>query len=179
MNQSTATDSNDHNVVDLAESPGRRLRVQRQSRGMEIERIATQLHLRNDVVEALEQDRYDALPAPVYVAGYLRNYARLVGLDPTSIVNAYHGATPHADARMTQPMPSRRPRPKGRSGGLLVRLITLAIVGVVFGMLVLWWQSRAELTPDRLGPFVVTLWSDPDRGGWPDGDAFSRRRQSA
>nr|WP_295405344.1 RodZ domain-containing protein [uncultured Thiocystis sp.] len=139
----TASESDDHNVVELAESPGRRLRVQRQSRGIEIERIATQLHLRNDVVEALEQDRYEALPAPVYVAGYLRNYARLIGLDPTLIVNAYHAATAHADERVTSVVPVRQPRRAGRSGNLPTRLIGLVMVGAVIGLSILWWQNRA------------------------------------
>ena len=144
MNQMTANDSDDRKVVDLAESPGRRLRVQRQSRGIEIERIATQLHLRNDVVEALEQDRYDALPAPVYVAGYLRNYARLIGLDPTSIVNAYYAATPQADHRMTQVVQTQGARRDRQPGNLRGRLIGLAIAGAAIVTLTLWWQNRAD-----------------------------------
>lgn len=157
MNQMTANDSDDRKVVDLAESPGRRLRVQRQSRGIEIERIATQLHLRNDVVEALEQDRYDALPAPVYVAGYLRNYARLIGLDPTAIVNAYYAATPRADDRMTQVVQAPGPRRERQPGNLRGRLIGLAIAGAVIVTLTLWWQNRADQGAERSSDWLQSL----------------------
>ena len=57
MNAVQAVSPDDQNVVELTESPGRRLRVQRQSKGWEIERVATQLHLRPHLVEALEQGR--------------------------------------------------------------------------------------------------------------------------
>ena len=164
MNQMTASESDDHNVVELAESPGRRLRVQRQSRGIEIERIATQLHLRNDVVEALEQDRYAALPAPVYVAGYLRNYARLIGLDPTSIVNAYHAATAHADERIATVVPVRQPRRAGRSGKLPARLIGLIMVGAVIGLSILWWQNRAEQGAEFGSAFLPSLFGSAQTG---------------
>jgi cytoskeleton protein RodZ len=146
MNQLKAIDSDDHSIVDHAESPGQRLRAQRQSRGVEIERIAAQLHLRKDVVEALEQDRYETLPAPVYVAGYLRNYARLIGLDPILIVNAYHAALPLTDVRMTSATSSPRPRRDDLPPKLLKRLIMLLMTGAVIGLLVLGWQNRSEFS---------------------------------
>lgn len=79
--------------VDPAERPGQHLQRERQSRGLELERVATQLHLRKDVVDALEQGRYDELPAPVYVAGYLRNYARLLEVDAEPLLQAYYAST--------------------------------------------------------------------------------------
>jgi cytoskeleton protein RodZ len=82
MNQTQFIDANEQNVVEFGDSPGRRLRVQRQSRGLTIERIGAQLHLKPEIIDALEQDRFEDLPDGVFVMGYLRNYARLLGLDP-------------------------------------------------------------------------------------------------
>ncbi|GEM_PF-563363 len=79
--------------VDPAERPGQHLQRERQSRGLELERVATQLHLRKDVVDALEQGRYEELPAAVYVAGYLRNYARLLEVDAEPLLQAYYAST--------------------------------------------------------------------------------------
>lgn len=157
MNQLKATDSGDNNVVDLAESPGRRLRVQRQSRGLEIERIATQMHLRRDVVEALEQDRYENLPAPVYVAGYLRNYARLLGLDPAQILAAYHAMLPPGEPGATPvEQAPRRPRAAVRSK-LPGRLIALLLIGAVIGGAVFWWQGRDGLDAGPGSDILSTL----------------------
>ncbi len=146
MNQPTVMPPEDQSLVDLSQSPGQRLRLQRESRGLEIERVASQLHLRPQVVEFLEQDRYDSLPDPVFVAGYLRNYARLLGLDPIPIVNAYRKAASIPEIQTTATL-SGRPSPGGSSGGLWVRLLSLGLVGVALGMALLWW-----LEPYNLGP---------------------------
>ena len=143
MNPTQAISPDDQKVVEFSENPGRRLRVQRQSRGIEVERIAAQLHLRVSAVEALEQDRYQDLPGPVFVTGYLRNYARLVGLDPEPLIATYRAANPAAEPTGLRVGPL--PRQEIGSGHFLVRLISLALLAAVIAMLVLWWQSRSEL----------------------------------
>jgi cytoskeleton protein RodZ len=92
MNALNVIDTAASDRIDPAERPGQQLRRLRHARGLEIERVATQLHLRKGVVDALEQDLYDALPASVYVAGYIRNYARLLELDAAPLLEAYHAA---------------------------------------------------------------------------------------
>ncbi|AUB80822.1 RodZ domain-containing protein [Candidatus Thiodictyon syntrophicum] len=143
MNPIQAVSSDDQNVVEFSENPGRRLRVQRQSRGIEIERIAAQLHLRVATVEALEQDRYQDLPGPVFVTGYLRNYARLLGLDAEPLIAAFR--TAHPDPEPVGLRVSPLPRQEIGSSHILVRLISLALLAAVVTMLALWWQNRAEL----------------------------------
>lgn len=158
------------NVVELSESPGRRLRVLRQSRGWTIERVATQLHLRTPLVEALEQDRFQDLPSPVFVMGYLRNYARLLGIDPEPLINAYQALSPGRDLGSGVDATARRaPRtPRGsartstqpeRGGGqLLVRLVSLGILIAVVGLAALWWQDRPLSETDlEGGPFGLSL----------------------
>ncbi len=148
MNPNQAMSLDESNVVEISESPGRRLRVQRQSRGLEVERVAVQLHLRPTFVEALEQDRYADLPSPVFVAGYLRNYARLLGIDPAPLVAAYRAANPAPEPAVPRSVPATR-REIG-SGHILMRLISLAVLAGAFGMLALWWQNRADLLPELL-----------------------------
>jgi len=158
MNQIQAVSPDDQNVVEFSENPGRRLRVQRQSRGIEVERIAAQLHLRVATVEALEQDRYQDLPGPVFVTGYLRNYARLLGLDPEPLIAAFR--TAHPDPEPVGLRVSPLPRQEIGSSHILVRLISLALLAAVVAMLALWWQNRAELlsssTPDDAAGLALT-----------------------
>lgn len=142
-----AIGTDDQNVVDFSESPGRRLRVLRQSRGLEIERIAAQLHLRVHIVEALEQDRYQDMAGSVFVVGYLNNYARLLGIDPAPLVAAYRAAN-------LAPEPAEipvkvLPRQEIGSGHILVRLVSIALVVAVIALIVLWWQNRAETLTTR------------------------------
>ncbi|MFB1490009.1 MULTISPECIES: RodZ domain-containing protein [unclassified Thiocapsa] len=175
-NQTQPTDPNDQNVVEFGDSPGRRLRVQRQSRGLAIERIASQLHLKPEIIEALEQDRFDLLPDPVFITGYLRNYARMLGVDSTPLIAAYqaHARTPKG-IEPTRPIPGS----DRDSGGtrILVRLVSLALAAAVVAMIALWWHDRPELTPE-LGldttdpePLVIYDEGEGEGGGGNEGVA--------
>ncbi|AGA90657.1 hypothetical protein Thimo_1891 [Thioflavicoccus mobilis 8321] len=124
---------------DFSMGPGHRLRQEREAHGVSLERLAAELHLAPAVVEAIEEGRYEGLPAPVYVVGYLRNYARLFNLDPEPVIQAYRQANPgmaHAATRVSRP--SSRP---GGGGGIIFRLVTLAIVVALVALVGLWWQG--------------------------------------
>jgi cytoskeleton protein RodZ len=149
MNPVQAMSTDEQNVVEFAESPGRRLRVQRQARGLEVERVAAQLHLRVPMVEALEQDRYQDLPGPVFIAGYLRNYARLLGLDPEPLILAYRASNPDPEpvALGFKPVPQQIIGHEITSAHVLMRLISVGLLAAVIAMVVLWWQNRVESLP--------------------------------
>lgn len=142
MNPNQVMSPDEQNVIEFSESPGRRLRVQRQSRGLEVERIAAQLHLRVGVIEALEHDRYQDLPGPVFIAGYLRNYARLLGIDPEPLLTVFRATHPDPEPETTGLRASPLPRQELTSGNILVRLISVALVVAVLALLALWWQNR-------------------------------------
>jgi len=124
-----------------ADSPGRRLRIARQSRGMTQERVAEELHLNPTIIEALEHEDYKSLPEPVFVTGYVRKYARLVGLDSEPLVATYR--VPPARARTNNTaVPAGRHRVGTRRIG--ARHLTLGLIGVgsllLVGVLVFLWQ---------------------------------------
>lgn len=66
--------------------PGAQLAAQRQARGWTVEYAASQLKFAPRQVLALEADHYTALPEPVIVRGFVRAYARLLGLDANVLV---------------------------------------------------------------------------------------------
>jgi len=70
-------------------SIGRRLAHAREARKLSIEKVADSLHLDVRMVAALERDDQAALPSPIFVKGYLRGYARLVGLPAEELVSEY------------------------------------------------------------------------------------------
>jgi len=70
-------------------SIGLRLAHAREARKLTIERVADSLHLDVRIVEALERDDRDVLPSPIFVKGYLRGYAALVGLPADELVSEY------------------------------------------------------------------------------------------
>ena len=88
------------------------LRRQREVRGISLREIAETSRISLRYLEALEQDRFDLLPAPLFAKGFLREYAKFVGLDPDEVVNYYLSASPR-EAGVERPQRSRlRPRPR-------------------------------------------------------------------
>jgi cytoskeleton protein RodZ len=65
---------------------GARLRDARMAAGWSIDAVALQLKLAPRQVQALEDDDYAQLPGRTFVRGFMRNYARLVRLDPDAVL---------------------------------------------------------------------------------------------
>jgi cytoskeleton protein RodZ len=69
---------------------GERLRAARRSRDISVRDIAKELHLDEPKVRALEENRFDALGAPVFAKGHMRKYAELVGVPVDDILADYY-----------------------------------------------------------------------------------------
>jgi hypothetical protein len=65
------------------------LRRIRMSRGVELEEISCVTKISEIYLRFLEENRYHDLPAPVYVRGFLKEYAKCLRLDPHQVVNTY------------------------------------------------------------------------------------------
>jgi len=68
---------------------GEWLRRQREMREISLRDIAERTKISLRYLEAMEEDRFDVLPAPIFAKGFLREYARYVGLSPDEVVNHY------------------------------------------------------------------------------------------
>lgn len=67
-------------AVGAGHSPGQLLRAARENKQLTIEQVARRLYLPEQTIRALEDDDLSRLPHPTFVRGYLRNYAKLVGI---------------------------------------------------------------------------------------------------
>src|SRR4029077_7994473 len=82
----------------------------RSERGLTIEQASAATRIRAEHLSALESDEPGRLPAPVYARGYLRTYARYLGLDPEPLVDALR-PPPH-DARRALELGTVASRPR-------------------------------------------------------------------
>ena len=103
----------DERVVPAAlAGPGEQLRAARLQQGLEIADVARQLKLFPRQIEALETDNFAALPSLVFVRGFIRNYARVLGLDAQPLLRmagvtlepAVAGPTPPVTAPKAEPV---------------------------------------------------------------------------
>ncbi len=68
---------------------GPELRAVREARGLSVEEVGERTKISNNNIRFLEQSNYAFLPAPVYVRGFLRTYAKLLGIDGDKLVADY------------------------------------------------------------------------------------------
>jgi flagellar biosynthesis protein FlhG len=81
--------------VILAEAvTGAALRRFRESRSVSLEEIAHRSKISSRFLRYIEDERFDMLPAPVYLRGFLHEYARAVGLEPKGTAEAYLSRVP-------------------------------------------------------------------------------------
>jgi len=68
---------------------GQILEEARQAKGLTLEQVESETHMRVKFLQALEQGQTDAFPTPLQMRGFLRNYARYLGLDPEPLLERY------------------------------------------------------------------------------------------
>jgi len=73
----------------VGDTPGPRLKIERERRGLSAQKAADDMHLDAWVIDALEADNYERIGPAVYAKGHLKNYASLLGLPPDEILAGY------------------------------------------------------------------------------------------
>jgi cytoskeletal protein RodZ len=68
---------------------GHILREARETKGLTLSDVQAQIRISSRYLEALESGEYGVLPTPVHVRGFLRNYARFLGLDPQPLLDRF------------------------------------------------------------------------------------------
>lgn len=105
---------------------GEELRREREIRGISLKEIADATKISKRFLDAIERNDHKLLPAPVFTRGFVREYARYLGLSVEEIVNRYNYAaagddriekSPHLD-RLTPPpvLPQATPLPEPKKG---------------------------------------------------------------
>ena len=68
---------------------GARLKDLRESQGIPLQEIAESTRINITYLDFIEQDKFKSLPAEVFLKGYLGQYARLLGVDPSAVTEGY------------------------------------------------------------------------------------------
>ena len=99
---------------------GHILREARENKGLSLEEAQAKTRISVRYLTALENGQYSALPTPVHVRGFLRNYARFLGLEPQPLLDRY-GASAGQDMPVVasaareitpdNPLPDRQDQP--------------------------------------------------------------------
>ncbi len=138
---------------------GQRLAHARRANDISIAEIAKELHLDEPKVQALEENQFEILGAPVFAKGHLRKYAELVNVPIEDVLADYYkinraaGAPPVVDPRRRHPMPMQMQT--SMAPWIAVVLVLLFAAAAAY-----WWFSRdvvptVDNSPGSVQPFVA------------------------
>ncbi len=140
--------------------PGRNLREARETHNLTQEAMAKQLHIDIALVRALEEDDYGKFAAPIFVTGHLRAYARLLGMTPEPLIEAYQSlgaAAPPPLERVSHL--SHQPEPVS-SAQVPRWLVSLLLVSVVAAVVLIWHSEASKLlAPIMESPLMPDVFS--------------------
>jgi cytoskeleton protein RodZ len=154
-------------------SPGMILSAARNELNWTIEDVAANLNLRVRVIQALENDDYSDLPGTTFVRGYIRAYARLLGVDESEVIDDETIVVPQPRSYSSRSPMMRAPaayRPGRERGGkswlLWVALLALIVMAWSFSGIRLWGPdgllASMGIGGSQLDSSEISLPLDPD-----------------
>lgn len=157
-------------------SIGALLRQARETAGLSLDAVSERTKVRPGILRDIEADNHAMLPALTYSLGFVKAFARTVGIDPQLAADRYRAESQKGEPIPTlvelEPLESRRLPSRG-----LVALLT-TVVAVVLGLLAAWgagWLSPAPPAPIAAAPTDSengqTPAQTPEEAGAPDDEA--------
>ncbi|HHS7809776.1 MULTISPECIES: RodZ domain-containing protein [Pseudomonas] len=124
-------------------NPGETLRQARESNGWSLAEVALKLNLTVTSLSNLEAGAFDKLPGHTFARGYIRAYAKLLGMDQTVLVQQFdqstgtdsQGSNVHALGRIEEPV---------RVSHTILRIVSLLLLVAVIGGGFVWWQDQTS-----------------------------------
>ena len=134
---------------------GERLRREREMRGITLAEISESTKIARRHLESLEKEDFDALPGGIFNKGFVRAYARFLGIDEDQAVADYSAASAEPLPPEDQfPLevhaePDRTMNPRRSAFPLVLALLALVVV-----LVVLWARNKNRQieNPDKIGP---------------------------
>ena len=151
---------------------GTSLREARLRQGIELSEAEEGTKIRNKYLRALEDERFEVLPAHTYVKGFLRSYADFLGLDGQLYVDEYNSRYVSGEDEQA-PLQTRRRTRSRAERRVESRVVVFALAGIagLTALVIAAWNS----TPDR--PRIPNLGTTP--AATPAGAAQTPEKRAA
>jgi hypothetical protein len=129
---------------------GNSLREARLRQQLDFPELEQTTKIRSKYLKALEDEKFDLLPAPTYVKGFLRNYADVLGLEGQLYVDEYNSRfiTGEEDVPLRPRDYQRRPpSPLGHRFEARAILVAIGAIGIVFALVIAAWKFGSTSAP--------------------------------
>ncbi|MCU7555683.1 DUF4115 domain-containing protein [Alteromonas sp. ASW11-19] len=131
-----------HTDTPPAASPGKMLREGREAQGLTQDEIASRLFLKASQIDDIENDRLDDSMSVTFTKGYVRNYAKQLGLDSQTVVAEFERChdTPRSSANLQSF--SRRVAKQAHDDRWM--MVTWVIALLLIAGVVAWWYQQSD-----------------------------------
>ena len=136
---------------------GERMRREREMRGIKLEEIAESTKIGKRNLEALEQERFDQLPGGIFNKGFVRAYAKYLGLDEEQAVNDFLAASANYDqpSALAPPIPATWVKPPAMPSEASIRRknrlwALTALLALVAGFALWFYYARVAQSGSRV-----------------------------
>jgi cytoskeleton protein RodZ len=132
---------------------GNSLREARLRQQLDFPELEQQTKIRSKYLQALEDEKFDLLPAPTYVKGFLRNYADALGLEGQLYVDEYNSrfVTGEEDIPLRPRDYQRRPQASGLRFEARGVVLAIGAIAVVFALVIVAWKWGSGGNPQVQG----------------------------
>jgi len=128
----------------MSESLGEKLRQAREAKGLTLSDVAEQTRISSLYLEAIENDEYKILPGGIFNKGFVKSYAKFVGINEQEALMDYQAVLARSEGAAADGEP-RAYRPEvltdDRSGSMLPTIIAAALVLIVMTVGILYLVS--------------------------------------
>ncbi|ELS4797611.1 cytoskeleton protein RodZ [Vibrio alginolyticus] len=138
------TEHENTNEVPLSIEAGTLLKNKRESLGMSQKQVADRLRLRISVIEDIENNRFESQQVATFTRGYLRSYARFVGLDEKVVLTALEQTADAQPQEQEIEMQSFSRKTKDEKHNSRIMLLTWVIGLVIIGISAAWWWQNQQ-----------------------------------
>lgn len=130
---------------EASETVGEILHNKRKEIGLSLDEITEKLNLDSYLIELLENNNYEKFKVETYLKGYLRAYAKLLGIDGDRIIKLYKESNPEKEPEI---LPDVKPKNQKNSGDRSVKLFSY-ILGLTIALsMLIWYQKNIMIKPD-------------------------------
>ncbi|MDY0207832.1 MAG: helix-turn-helix domain-containing protein [Pseudomonas sp.] len=126
---------------------GGALRDARVAAGLTVSEVASKLNLTAQAIEALETNKLERLPGLTFARGYIRNYAKLLGLDAEQLAKQFDQQTGSSIESVHVQTVDQVGEARRMSRGML-QFSAFFVFLVVLGAIYYGWKTFTAVEPD-------------------------------
>lgn len=126
-------------------TPGQLLKQAREELGFSSQNIADKVRLKNSLILDIEADNYDINISLTFLKGYLKLYAKQVGVAEETVIGAFDNLKTQKKEPAKLQSFSKRIANQAHDDKLM--LVTYLIVAIVIALVVIWWFQQSSSVP--------------------------------